>query len=192
MVLGLTGKLFPSMWLLLLIPGYFLLLSISFALQKSLQVSPLEKILLFCIGLIWLIHFSGVLVPETGFDAVWYHLPIVNMFVQHGEYFYWREYYQSLNPFFSDGIFLFAYSGLGELSAKMVAYLFGLGLIFVSYFIYRQFLNRFWSLLLVLTVSSFQVVAWQASSFYVDVANAMWEVTALYFFLKSTQSKNKN
>ncbi len=149
-----------------------------------------EKILLCILGVIWLIHFTGVFVPETGFDAVWYHLPIVSQFVQSHRIVYISTYYQSLNPMFSDLIFLLGYQVLRELGAKLVAFLFATTLLLVSYQIARKFFNRWWSLLCVLIISTFQVVAWQSSSFYVDIAKAVWELAAVWMFLESEFSQS--
>lgn len=191
-ILGLTQHFFSWSWLLILLPFYFLFLWIFDTVSYLKGLNFGERILVALIFVIWLIHFTGVLVPETGFDAVWYHLPIADAFIKHGGFFYLPQYYQSLNPYFSDGIFMLGYSGLSELGAKFVAYLFGLATIFVSYLIARKFLNRFWALLFVLTISTFQVVTWQSSSFYVDVAKAFWELAAIYFLMNSVSSKKKN
>lgn len=191
-VLGFSQHLGPLIWLVLLLPFITFLLIGQHTLFKCQKLPRSEKLLFFLLIAIWLVHLTGVFVPETGFDAVWYHLPVVAAFVQHGGYFYWPKYYQSLNPFFADGIFLAGYEALGALGAKIVSYLFGLGLILVSYQVAHQFLPRFWTLLLILTISTFQVVTWQSSSFYIDVVKAFWEMAAVYFLLKDQRLSSRN
>ncbi len=177
---------------ILLIPVFFLFFILKRCVVQVRYFSLFEKVLTAVLGAIWLLHFTGVFVPETGFDAVWYHLPVVEAFVKSGGYFYVPEYYQSLNPFFSDGIFLLGYEGLGEFGTKMVAYLFGISLMVVTYFLARKFLTRFWTLLLLITISVFQVISWQSSSFYVDIAKAVWELSALFFLLNTSHLTRKN
>lgn len=168
---------------LLLLPSCIL---ISFSwqwLHKWRSFSSSEKGLLILLLTFWLLHFLGVLVPETGFDAVWYHLPVMKAIVNEHGLVYVPELYQSLNPLFSDLIFGLVYQALGVQGSKVVAYLFGLSLLIISYGVVRTFTSRFWGLLFCIMISSYQVIAWQSSSFYVDLAKAFWEVAALYMLL---------
>ena len=77
---------------------------------------------------------------------------------------------------------------MGELGSKLIAFAFGLSLMITTYLLSRKALNMTWSLLVVLLVSGFQVISWQSSSFYVDIAKAYWELTALYFLLINSDS----
>lgn len=142
------------------------------------------------LSLIWLSHFIQVLVPETGFDAVWYHLPVIDQIIKNGKIVFNPEIYQSLNPLFSDLIFMFGYYFFSETGAKLIAYVFALFLVFTSYKLSRFFLSKRLSLGVVILISTFQVVSWQAASFYVDVAKAFWEILAIYFIIKSVESNN--
>ena len=144
----------------------------------------LEKVIIALLILSWLSHLVQVFTPEVGFDAVWYHLPVVKAILEQQQLVFLPELYQSVNPLGSDLIFGTGYFFAGELGAKVVAYLFGLGLVIVSYILSTKFLNRFWSLIVILTISTFQVIAWQSASFYVDVAKAFWEVSSLIFLIK--------
>jgi 4-amino-4-deoxy-L-arabinose transferase-like glycosyltransferase len=143
------------------------------------KLSLVEKIVGISLILIWCSHLIGVFTPEVGFDAVWYHLPIVDRIFSEGRLVYIPQLYQSLNPLFSDLMFGVGYKLGGELGAKVVAYLFGISLVAASYFLAKEYLSRQWALIVVLMISTFQVVAWQSSSFYVDVAKAFWEIGCL-------------
>ncbi len=138
--------------------------------------------------LIWLSHFIQVLVPETGFDAVWYHLPVVDSILKNGSIIFTPDLYQSLNPLFSDLFFLIGYYFLGETGTKLIAYFFATGLIFATYKLSRFFLDKKHSIGIAILVSTFQVVSWQSASFYVDVAKAFWEIFAIYFLIKIIDS----
>jgi 4-amino-4-deoxy-L-arabinose transferase-like glycosyltransferase len=151
----------------------------------------LEKATIVLLILIWMSHLVQVFTPEVGFDAVWYHLPVVKAISEQKKLVFIPELYQSTNPLFSDLIFGVGFIFAGELGSKIVAYLFGLAVIVSSYILSRKLLNRSWSLIVILTVSTFQVVAWQSASFYVDVAKAFWEISSILTLLrwKDTQQR---
>lgn len=140
--------------------------------------------------LIWLSHFIQVLVPETGFDAVWYHLPVVKSLFQTGRLIFSPELYQSVNPLFSDLFFYVGYFFFQDIGTKIVAFLFAVSLALASYKLARFFLSEKSSLATTILISTFQVISWQASSFYVDLAKAFWEVLAIIFLLKNLDTKN--
>lgn len=157
---------------------------INYNLIMTLRQNKLEKILWLGLIVVWFSHLVGVFTPEVGFDAVWYHLPVAKAIMEQGSLVYLPELYQSVNPLLSDLFFTIGYWLGGELGAKVVAYFFGLSLIVASYKLSRQFLTKTWSLWLILLVSTFQVIAWQSSSFYVDVAKASWELWSLHCLLR--------
>ncbi len=140
-------------------------------------------LMVFLLVLIWISHLIQVFVPETGFDALWYHLPVIDQIARHHGLVFLPDLYQSVNPLFSDLIFLVGYVSFGMLGTKLIAYMFGLGLVLVSYKLLRLFVDEKFALVGVIFISTFQVVAWQSASFYVDVANAFWQLSALYFLL---------
>lgn len=140
----------------------------------------ISKILLIpSLLIIWLSHLLQVFVPETGFDALWYHLPVIKAIIENKGLIYLPDLYQSINPLFSDLYFALGYILAGDLGTKVVAYLFSLGLIFASYKLAKKFLDSFWTLLLILLISTFQVITWQSASFYVDIAKAFFEISSL-------------
>lgn len=181
-VVGSFGLLYPFLSVVLIVPIVILFLIVKKVVTS--RVSRNQMFLIFALVLIWVTHATGILVPETGFDALWYHLPIVANFVQLHRVVFLPAYYQSLNPMFSDLIFLLGFQVGHEFGAKVVALIFGVTLVMVSYQLSRRFLDRSWALFVVLIISSFQVVAWQSSSFYVDIAKAVWEVAAVWMLLK--------
>lgn len=186
-VAGFFGLIYPATSFVLIFPIFALILYG----VKVFQLACEEKILIGSLVGIWLLHATGLFVPETGFDALWYHLPVVDQFIRYHHIFSIPSLYQSLNPLFSDLIFLLGYQTGGIFGAKIIAYLFALGLILVSYQLARQFLNRFWSLVFILVISTFQVVTWQSTSFYVDVAKAFWEVAAIWCLIFAEQKSSR-
>ncbi|MBP9819857.1 glycosyltransferase family 39 protein [Candidatus Woesebacteria bacterium] len=133
---------------------------------------------------IWILHALQLFVPETGFDAVWYHLPVAYQNVLVHNFTFNPALYQSANPLFSDSIFTLGYMWAGEFGTKLVGYLFALTLVFLSYILSTKFVDRSVGLVFVALVSCFQVVAWQASSFYIDVAVAVWLIGFVWFSLE--------
>lgn len=170
----------------------FLVLVISlFRRIKYLNKNELYFFYLFTI--IWSLHFLQVLVPETGFDALWYHLPVVNKIIQNQGLVFLPDLYQSVNPLFADLYFASGFSVLGLLGAKIVAYIFGLMFVLSSYSLSKLFLSRRFSIIVAIIVSTFQVVAWQSSSFYVDVSKGFFEIAGLLFlitFIKNNANIN--
>jgi len=144
----------------------------------------LEKTTIISLIFIWLSHLVQVFTPEVGFDAVWYHLPVIKTILEQRKLVFLPELYQSVNPLLSDLIFGIGFFFAGEFGSKIVAYLFGLAFIFSTYVLSKKFLNNFWSLIVVLVVSTFQVVSWQSASFYVDVAKAFWEISSLAVLIR--------
>ncbi len=187
---GFLNLLYPVVSFFLVLPIFFLILTIKHILSKFLGLTLIERFLILTLVGIWLLHSIQIWVPETGFDAVWYHLPIVARFTVAHRIFYIPEFYQSLNPLLADLVFLLGFQLAGETGVKLIAYLFGVSLILVSYQLSCQFLSRRWSLITVIVISTFQVVTWQSASFYVDLAKAVWEITSLYFLLTSSNHRS--
>jgi len=147
------------------------------------------RIKLGLLFVVWFCHSLQVFVPETGFDALWYHLPVAKKIVSSQSLVFDPEIYQTVNPLFSDLYFAGGFGLAGEMGSKMVAFSFGLVFLISVWLVARKFLNRDWALSTILIVSVFQPVAWQSASFYVDVAKALWEISALFCILELWQSR---
>lgn len=191
-IAALLGLYYPFLSWLLLLPATVLFTLLIQWWRRLSTLPRFEKILIALLVLIWISHFVGVLTPETGFDAVWYHLPVINAIVTQHTLTFVPELYQSVNPLFADLIFGLGYMWQQDLGAKMVAYGLGLTLAVLTYAVSRQLLERSWALLVTLLVSTFQVVAWQSSSFYVDVAKATWELGSIWYICRWLQSKRQS
>ncbi len=164
-----------------------------FIFRKISSFGSLEIKIIYSLIFIWSIHFLQVLVPETGFDALWYHLPVIKEILLIQKLTYLPDLYQSVNPLFSDLYFLSGYSVLGTIGTKIIAYIFSIFLISSVYYLSRIFLSRKYSLVLIAIVSVFQVVSWQSASFYIDIPKAFFEISGLYFILSDlNRSKQKN
>ncbi|MCB9800684.1 MAG: glycosyltransferase family 39 protein [Pseudomonadales bacterium] len=157
---------------------------------RGLTLQGWEKGIFYLLCIVWLLHSIQLFVPETGFDAIWYHLPVIERIIADGKITYIPELYQTMNPLFADVIFMVGYQILGVVGAKIVAYLFAVLLVMFSYVLARKYLNRRRALIVILGVSLLQVVAWQSSSVYVDVAKAMFEIAGLAAVVTSIKKKD--
>ncbi len=176
---GFLGFFQSWLWIFLLLPFSFLCL-----LVWRVRGTPL-----IALSFIWLLHLLQVFVPETGFDALWYHLPIAELLSEQQQFTFLPELYQTANPLFADSIFSLGYLFWQSLGTKLVSFGFALTLVAITYQLGRVFLSRKWSLLLVISVSLFQVVSWQAASFYIDVAKAAFDLAGLWLVLEGLATK---
>jgi hypothetical protein len=187
---GFLGLFYPSISLVLILPLYYLVKGIYHGYKTILLTTTINRWLLLLLTCWWLLHAIKVFVPETGFDALWYHLPVAHQVITNHRFGISSELYQSFNPLFADSIFFLGYQIAGDFGAKAVAYVFGLSLVVVSYWLSRKFLNQTLSLAAIAVISSFQVVSWQSSSFYIDLAKATFEIAALSFLLEKQHIKS--
>ncbi|MBP7842826.1 hypothetical protein KA017_02380 [Candidatus Woesebacteria bacterium] len=154
---------------------------IAILFSKLHLLSKLELVLIYLFVCIWSMHFLQVLVPETGFDALWYHLPVAQGLLYAKGLVYLPQLYQSVNPQFADLYFLAGFSVFGIFGAKLIAYIFASFLAVATYYLSRLFVPRQFAILIALIISTFQVIAWQSASFYIDVAKAFFEIAGLLF-----------
>lgn len=183
-VAGFLGFFYPWLSILLVIPISLTILILWRSVKRITHFKKWEKIFFSLIVIWWLLHLPQVFVPETGFDALWYHLPVAELVTTHHRFVADQNLYQSFNPLFADSIFYLGYQIWGDFGAKMVAYLIGLTCIVATYFLARMILDRRYALAAAMIASGFQVLSWQSSSFYIDVAKAVFELSALLFILR--------
>lgn len=186
-VLGLLGLWHPQvltvLFLLLTIStlkafGHFVRVYIS--QKKNLFHAIILLVLIFMV----FFHFIGVLTPETGFDALWYHLPLIQRYSHYQRLIFVSDYYQSLYPQFADSLIVTGYTVFGVAGAKLVSYLFFLLLLIFCFEWLRSKQSVSYSILGVLVVGMFQVVSWQSSSVYVDLISTVFFLWAIRYLLR--------
>lgn len=183
------GLYSPNAPLLLLIPSYFLFLLLKKCFTNIKKLNTYECMYLLSLAAISALHLTGIFAPETGFDAVWYHLPVIKHIALQQKIVYIPDLYQSVNPLFSDLIYGLGFLAFKETGVKMVAYLFYISTLVVTYTLSRLILKREWALLMLISISTYQVIAWQSTSFYVDLPKAFWELASLYILLNIIDQK---
>jgi len=131
------------------------------------------------------INLLGVFLPELGFDALWYHLPLSKLLLTRGQwYFPGGLYYYSAMPRLAEVIALPLFSLIGYHGPKLVQFFSGLVVVFFIFRLAKKYSGRY---LLALTAANLfyatWLVSWQSSSGYVDLVRTAFEMTALYFLV---------
>jgi len=133
-----------------------------------------------------LVNLVGVLGPELGFDALWYHLTLPKIYLQSGKIFFipGNLFYYSAMPRLTEMLYLVTlFFTPGGILAKVSHLTFGFLAALALYFLAKRYLSRRWSLLTVLVFYSSLIVGWESISAYVDLARTFFEILALSLFL---------
>ncbi|MGB9598647.1 MAG: ArnT family glycosyltransferase [Minisyncoccales bacterium] len=164
----------------------------------ELEILKEDKINIFLIGILLisaLVNFIGVLGPELGFDALWYHLTIPKIYLQWKKIFFLPGslFYYSSMPKLTEMFYLvsLAFSPNGTL-AKTIHFSFGLLSAIALYRLSRRYLKTKESLLTVLIFYTTLVVGWQSITAYVDLARTFFEILALDLFLQWYEKNQKD
>lgn len=135
-----------------------------------------------------LLNLIGVFGPETGFDALWYHLTIPKLYLEQGriEHIPGGLLYYSDLPRLVEMAYLVLFKVLGswgEVGAHLLNWIAGLGAAIITFRLARKFLSNFYSLLATLIFYVTPLVGWLSGSAYVDLPRSFFEVLALYLLL---------
>ena len=196
--LGIFGLLYKNIIIgfsiiyLFLILLYFLKFrKFSFKFRFN-SFNSFSKLLIILISIQAVINFIGVIGPEIGFDALWYHLTLPKIFLENHKIFHisGNLLYYSDMPKNIEMIYIAALSFNGEILAKLTHFIFGLLCIFAIYKISRFFLSQNLSLLSSLIFYSNLIVGWESISAYIDLGTTFFELTAFYAFIKWIKNKN--
>lgn len=137
------------------------------------------------------LNLITVFMPELGFDALWYHLPLSKLFLAKGQwYFPGGLYYYSAMPRLAELISLPLFSVLSFSGPKLLQFVSGLVICRLIYLLankltnYQLPANRLLSLVAVNLFYATWLVSWQSSSGYVDLVRSTFEISALYLLIK--------
>ncbi|MEK7450743.1 MAG: glycosyltransferase family 39 protein [Patescibacteria group bacterium] len=132
-----------------------------------------------------LVNLIGVLGPELGFDALWYHLTLPKIYlnthmITHipGGLLYYSDM-----PKLTEMLYVGALSFGSETLAKLVHFAFGILSAIALYKLSRNLFSKTYSFLAVLIFYSNLVVAWQSTTAYIDLARTFFEIMALWGFV---------
>lgn len=199
-LLGLSGfllfisfRLMPLAILVFVVACLCMIFSIVQAITRIFAWNVYELLLASVLTLFALSHAVGVFMPETGFDALWYHLPITQVLLHLQKNVFIPELYQSAMPRLGSFIFVFPFYAAQEFGVKVLCYLVALVLALQCYKVSRIYLARPLALIVTTVFFAFHTVGWQASSAYVDTLCALFELCVLQLVLqpKTTFSLKK-
>ena len=209
-VIGIYSYIIFGLGLLgILYKGYLTLATLVFVsavfyfYKNKLKVPKLNSVfikrdLLFAIGLLVLvlpgiINLIGVLGPELGFDALWYHLTIPKIFLQNHSIFYIPGglFYYSAMPKLTEMLYVAGLTFGNEIAAKLIHFFFGILSLVALYNLSRKFLPRTFSLLAIVLFYSNLVVGWMSITAYIDLARTFFEIMALWGFINWIEKKNR-
>ena len=173
---------------------FFLVFSVIYflksKLKKSIHLNNLfkDKLTLFLVFLLIfqaVINLIGVLGPELGFDALWYHLTLPKLYIQNhavvhipGSLLYYSDMPKLTEMLYTAGL-LFG----DERISKLIHFLFGILILVAIYKISRNFLNVTFSVLSAVLFYSNLVIGWESITAYNDLSRAFFETMAFLGFL---------
>ena len=162
--------------------------------QSHQRVTASEKLLLLLLFIQGLVALLGVLGPEIGFDALWYHLTLPKLYLQNhlishipGGLLYYSDMPKLTELLYTAGL---AFGD--ERIPKLIHFLFGIGTCVVLYRFSRRYMERHMALLAVLLFSSNLVVGWEAVSAYIDLSRAFFELLAFVVFMTWIETGKKS
>lgn len=205
--LGLLGMLYrPVIWIFTIL---FLVGSVVYwkkknedkrAVQASVQkylVDLTKDKLSFLLSVLLivqiLINFIGVLGPELGFDALWYHLTLPKIYLMThaisfipGGLFYYSTMPKLLELLYVGGL------SLGSaIFPKLIHFSFGILTLVVLYTIARKFFSKRIALLTLVIFYANLVVGWESISAYIDLGRTFYESLSLLALLEWLSKKDK-
>jgi hypothetical protein len=185
-LLGILGLLYPLPIIFITVITFIIFILF---IKKRFTLPRLDKyskmLLIFLLFQI-LVNIIGVLGPEIGFDALWYHLTLPKLWLQYHSliYFPGAVYKYSVMPMLTEMFYIPAIFIQGANLAKFIHFVFGILSCLVTYKISRICLSRSWALLAVLIFYSNLVVGWESTTAYIDLSRTFFESAALLFFLR--------
>lgn len=165
----------------------------------KISLRPLNRknlfyyILIATLVLLGLINLIGALGPELAFDALWYHLTLPKLYLQRGSFFFISggTLYYSTMPQLTEMFYLASLALHSEILAKIVHFIFGLGICLSIYKIAKHYLTSEFSLLAALIFYSNLVVAWESITAYIDLSRTFFELLAFWGVIKWIEDKKE-
>ncbi|MEK7533768.1 MAG: hypothetical protein AAB600_00365 [Patescibacteria group bacterium] len=153
----------------------------------------LTVILLSLFVLQAIINFIGVLGPELGFDALWYHLTLPKIYLSNHSIFYIPGglLYYSVMPKLTEMLYVAVLSFDSETLAKFIHFSFGILSSVALYKLSRMFFAPKISLIPVIVFYSNLIVGWQSTTAYVDLTRTFFEIMAFWGLINWLNTKKK-
>ena len=198
LALGLLGWLYKIPVLMISLPfilfWLFQLKKVKFNYSnwiKEISKDKLAGLLLVLLGIQVIINFLGAISPELSFDALWYHLPSVKMYVENHRIFYipgwlmWPANLTRLTEMYYTVSQLFG----NEIWAKLIHFSFGIFSVIALFNLLKRYFSLKICLLGIATFYTMLIVGWQSTTAYIDLSRTFFEILALDMFLQWYNSK---
>lgn len=140
-----------------------------------------------------LVIVTGVLIPETAFDSLWYHLTLPKLYLLNGgiSFIPGTLFYYSTLPKIGELLYLIPVGFHLEQLAKIIQAIFALLTCIALYLIARYQTNKRLAFLSVVIFLSNIVVLWQATTAYIDLIRTFFETLSLYGILLFGRSRKR-
>lgn len=158
----------------------------------SKKITKKERLIATGILFLFLVNGIGVLGPEVGFDALWYHLTLPKVYLQtHSISHIGGVLYYSDMPRLIEMLYVGALSFGNENLAKFTHFLFSILLAAALFSFSRKHLGREYALLAVLIFLTNLVVAWESTTAYIDLGRTFFEFMAFTCFVEWMVAKKR-
>ncbi len=126
------------------------------------------------------IMLLGALVPETAFDALWYHLTFPKLYLSNGgiDFIPGNLFYYSALPKVGEMLYVTTLSLSGDILSHLIHMFFAILTGIAIYEITKKITSQYIALIAVVIFFSNIVVLWEATTAYVDFIRAFYEVMA--------------
>lgn len=137
------------------------------------------------IALSALVYFVNGFLPETGFDALWYHLPIASIYSQSGIVpIPGNLLYYSNMPRLMEVIFAIVLSFFGEFGVHFLSFAVGISTFIILKHFALLFVPKFEAIVIAAIFYITPLVGWQSASAYVDIYRTFFETVGLYLIFR--------
>jgi hypothetical protein len=194
LALGLLGWLYKIPVLLVSLPFIIFLF---FQLKKNIKFNysnwkteiskdKVISLLLIILSVQVIVNFLGAISPELSFDALWYHLPSVKMYVENHRIFYipgwlmWPANLTRLTEMYYTVGLLFG----NEIWAKFIHFSFGIFSAIALFNLLKKYFSLRICLLGIVTFYTMLIVGWQSTTAYIDLSRTFFEILGLDMFLQ--------
>lgn len=154
-----------------------------------------ERVALVCgaavVALFTLLGLIDALGPETGFDALWYHLWLPREHLAAGTLVDRPDEYPQLYPQTVELLFGWGLAWGGEISAVLVHFGFGLLAAAAAYHLARRFTGPGWAMLAPAALLSAPTVTWELGTAYNDLPLAAFATLALIELLAWREDRDR-
>lgn len=159
--------------------------------RKEISKDRLVGFLVIILGIQVAINFLGAISPELSFDALWYHLTSVKIYVTAHQIVYipgglmWPANLTRLTEMYYAVALLFG----DEIWAKIIHFSFGLLSVIALFNLLKKYFSLRICFLGIVTFYTMLIVGWQSTTAYIDLSRTFFEILAIDLFLQWYNSK---